>query len=260
MHEGIKKVNEETSPGLFALIRCLDPICEFIGEKPLEFIQKQKYSCKKLYSRIIPARISDLGEKIKKFKYIVSTEEILRKKFEISNEGYNNFDSWNFKNSDPNPIIKNKNLLKSLITSSLSVLDKMSSKTIEFMIDFLIPSKYKSILSEYNRTDLILFYGKKVALKSEDELQDMFVNFILAGDNFQKYFSEKSSKIYFPKFIASNVVFEGGNGFNRLAKLIREYYSMKNEISTLYESLKANKFLDNYIKKFNELNDSKTFK
>jgi hypothetical protein len=139
----------------------------------------------------------------------------------------------------------------------------MNPNTLNFMVDLLIPAKYKSILCEYNLKEMITFYGKKVATLSITEVEDIFKNFVLAGENFEKYFSKKSIEKYFPKFIATSISFSGTtmNSIFNFATLIFNFYSTKNRYgATRYEVLKANKYLENYIFKYNDLNESKIFK
>jgi len=69
------KITEENSPGLYVIVRCLDPICEFLGIQTKDFLSDHLYSCKKLYARIIPVKINDIETKLIKYESIINSEK-----------------------------------------------------------------------------------------------------------------------------------------------------------------------------------------
>ncbi len=69
------KVTDETSPGLFVIVRCLDNICPFLGVSSKDFLNDHLYSCKKLYSRIIPEKLFNIQKKLGDYEKIINEEK-----------------------------------------------------------------------------------------------------------------------------------------------------------------------------------------
>jgi len=118
-------------------------------------------------------------------------------------------------------------------------------RPLDFFIHLFVPANQIRNITNETKISTINYYKKLQFCKSNDEFAKLLKDFILAEDNYTKFFKKNR------KCFRENPLF--------LEDLI-SWYDFKNNSCTRYESLKANKYYEVYKKKLYDLNNSKMFK
>ncbi len=72
------KQKEGEFPGLFTIVRCLGPICDFLGKSQKEFLEENQLKCKKLESKITNIHHGKIEKNYTLFKEILKNYDLVQ--------------------------------------------------------------------------------------------------------------------------------------------------------------------------------------
>lgn len=237
----------QSNSGLNALCNCLGEICSYLGEDPLEFLNKNTFYFNRKY------------ENRKKFFLNISIDKIVHQSETIL---ANKVSDIQFNQA----VEEIKNALKenNIITQ---ILKEISNKEFVFGKDnlykLIIPLKERLYVNDYNIEELYNFHLKHLERRDKDELIKIFMDKLLNPKKFKNFSRKlfKHSEIYFSflsKFFnivskinpdtrdsSSERIRDVHDSYCKIAipMFIRKYYieKMKNKFNSGNEKLNENK-------------------
>lgn len=152
------------NPGFTALIKCLNPITEFLGVKPQLFISNINSLNKKCYSKKTEYRVGLYQQILKDIENKASFNIPL----ELTPEQSKTFRQY----------------IRSQMDSFIGTKGNLILPT-ELLVNVLIPKSRQIEVNHFNTKQMISFYYKK-AIASPSTI-DSFISFISSKENFDKF-------------------------------------------------------------------------